>query len=44
MPSKKSAKPSPAPRTPQIWDQWEVVIVPFPFSSSQETNAARRWS
>jgi mRNA interferase MazF len=29
MPSKKSARPP----TPQIVEQWDVVIVPFPFST-----------
>jgi mRNA interferase MazF len=33
MPSKKSARPRPGPRAPQAADQWDVVIVPFPFSS-----------
>ena len=37
MPSKKSTKPHSAPRVPQepkAPDQWEVVIVPFPFSTT----------
>ncbi|MDQ3011568.1 MAG: type II toxin-antitoxin system PemK/MazF family toxin [Acidobacteriota bacterium] len=33
MPSKKAANPRSAPRAPQASDQWEVVIVPFPFST-----------
>jgi mRNA interferase MazF len=33
MPSKKSARPRPGPRAPQAADQWDVVIVPFPFSA-----------
>jgi mRNA interferase MazF len=33
MPSKKSTKHHPPPRAPQTGDQWEVVIVPFPFST-----------
>jgi len=33
MPSKKLAKQRSVPLTPQAADQWEVVIVPFPFST-----------
>jgi mRNA interferase MazF len=33
MPSKHSAKQRSVPRAPQAADQWEVVIVPFPFST-----------
>ena len=33
MPSKKPAKPRVAPQLPQGMEQWEVVIVPFPFST-----------
>ncbi len=33
MPSKQLAKQRSVPLTPQAADQWEVVIVPFPFST-----------
>ena len=33
MPSKKSAKRRSGLQAPQAMDQWEVVIVPFPFST-----------
>ena len=33
MPSKKAVNPRPVPRAPQGSDQWDVVIVPFPFST-----------
>ncbi len=33
MTSKKPAKKRPVPRAPQPAEQWEVVIVPFPFSA-----------
>jgi mRNA interferase MazF len=33
MPSKKSAGQRPGLRAPQAEDQWDVVIVPFPFST-----------
>jgi len=33
MPSKKTTKQRSVPRAPQVRDQWEVVIVPFPFST-----------
>lgn len=32
MPSKKPAKHRALPRAPQAAEQWDVVIVPFPFS------------
>ncbi len=37
MTSKKSAKKRPVPRAPQPAEQWEVVIVPFPFSAQPES-------
>ena len=33
MPSKKAANPRSVPRAPQGSEQWDVVIVPFPFST-----------
>jgi mRNA interferase MazF len=40
MPSKKTTKQPSVPRVPQAGDQWEVVIVPFPFST--QLGAKRR--
>lgn len=37
MASRRSARQGRVSRTPQAADQWEVVVVPFPFSTQPES-------